>query len=84
MGHGIRDALMNLLTPFKAAFELGGARGVMMAYSEFDDIPSAVNPYFYNALNEWGYDGFVISDDGGKYRIEGTISLGSDMIRSRG
>lgn len=56
MGHGNRQVMENLLIPFKAVFELGGARGVMMAYSEFDDVPSSVNPIFYDALAEWGYD----------------------------
>lgn len=35
------------------------------AYSAFDDVPSHVNPIFYDALAEWGYDGFVIADDTG-------------------
>ena len=38
----------------------------MMAYSEFDDVPSSVNPIFYDALADWDYDGFVIADDTGK------------------
>ena len=65
MGHGDREVVQKLLTPFKAVFDLGGARGVMMAYSEFDDVPSHVNPIFYDALAEWGYDGFIIADDTG-------------------
>lgn len=30
MGHGNRQVLQDLLTPFKAVVDLGGARGVMM------------------------------------------------------
>ena len=30
MGHGLREVMMEMLVPFKAAFELGGSRGVMM------------------------------------------------------
>lgn len=66
MGHGNREVVSNLLVPFKAVFDLGGARGVMMAYSELDGIPSSVNPVLYDALADWGYDGFVIADDGGE------------------
>lgn len=66
MGHGSREVLENLLVPFKAVFELGGARGVMMAYSELDDIPCGVNPLLYDALHDWDYDGFVIADDTGE------------------
>lgn len=65
MGHGSRQVLENLLVPFKAAVDLGGARGVMMAYSELDDVPSHVNPLLYDALSDWGYNGFVIADDTG-------------------
>ncbi|KAI0542187.1 glycoside hydrolase family 3 protein [Xylaria digitata] len=65
MGHGNRQVLQDLLTPFKAAIQLGGARGVMMAYNEFDDIPAHVHPLFYKALDDWGFDGFVIADDTG-------------------
>ncbi|KAI0096245.1 glycoside hydrolase family 3 protein [Nemania sp. FL0031] len=65
MGHGNRQVLQDLLTPFKAAIQLGGARGVMMAYNEFDDVPAHVHPLFYKALDDWGFDGFVIADDTG-------------------
>lgn len=30
VGHGDREVVQKLLVPFKAAFELGGARGVMV------------------------------------------------------
>ncbi|KAI0455600.1 glycoside hydrolase family 3 protein [Xylaria acuta] len=65
VGHGNRQVLQDLLTPFKTAIQLGGARGVMMAYNEFDDVPAHVNPLFYKALHDWGFDGFVIADDTG-------------------
>ncbi|KAI1435513.1 glycoside hydrolase family 3 protein [Xylaria sp. CBS 124048] len=65
MGRGNRQVLQDLLTPFKASIQLGGARGVLMAYNEFDDVPASVNPVFYNALKEWGFEGFVIADDTG-------------------
>ncbi|EON97153.1 putative glycoside hydrolase family 3 protein [Phaeoacremonium minimum UCRPA7] len=63
MGHGNRQILQDLLTPFKAAVQLGGVRGVMMAYNELDDIPASVQPMLYDALEEWGYDGFIMADD---------------------
>ncbi|KAF8917429.1 glycoside hydrolase family 3 protein [Mucidula mucida] len=65
MGHGTRQVLMEMLTPFKAVYELGGARGVMMAYSELDEVPAHVHPLLYDALEEWGYDGFITADDTG-------------------
>ena len=66
MSHGNREVLDKLLVPFKAVVDLGGARGVLMAYSELDDVPSSVNPLLYDALDDWDYDGFVIADDTGK------------------
>ena len=65
MGHGNRQVLDTLLVPFKAAVDLAGVRGVMMAYNELDDVPASVNPMLYDALKDWGYDGFVTADDTG-------------------
>lgn len=70
MGHGNREVLQTLLTPFKAAIELGGVGGVMMAYSEVDDVPSHVSPMLYDALDDWGYEGFIIADDTGMSELE--------------
>ncbi|KAJ5706573.1 beta-glucosidase [Penicillium malachiteum] len=65
MGYGTREVLQEMLMPFKAAVDLGGVRGVMMAYSEFDDVPSSLNPLLYQALEDWGYDGLITADDAG-------------------
>ncbi|KAI1099634.1 glycoside hydrolase family 3 protein [Jackrogersella minutella] len=70
MGHGNRQVMQDLLTPFKAAIQLGGARGVLMAYSEFDDIPSHIHPMLYQALDDWGFDGFTIADDTGMVELQ--------------
>ncbi|SMY19547.1 unnamed protein product [Zymoseptoria tritici ST99CH_1A5] len=70
MGYGNREVRENLLVPFKAAIDLGGVRGVMMSYNEIDDVPSAVNPMLYDALADWGYDGFIIADDKGMSELE--------------
>lgn len=84
MGHGNRQVFQDLLTPFKAAVQQGGVRGVMMAYNEFDDIPAHVNPKLYNALDEMGFDGFVIADDTGMnelYTIHQVADSPADSIR---
>lgn len=62
---GTRQVMQNMLRPFKAVIDLGGAKGVMMAYSELDGIPSHINPALYKALDDWGFNGFVIADDTG-------------------
>lgn len=84
MGHGNRQVFQDLLTPFKAAVQLGGVRGVMMAYNEFDDIPAHVNPKLYEALDDMGFDGFVIADDTGMselYSIHRVADSPADAIR---
>ncbi|KAF3766486.1 family 3 glycoside hydrolase [Cryphonectria parasitica EP155] len=83
MGHGNRQVFQDLLTPFKAVVQLGGVRGVMMSYNEFDDIPSHVNPKLYRALQDWGFDGFVIADDTGMnelYSVHQVASSPADAI----
>ncbi|KAF2651489.1 glycoside hydrolase family 3 protein [Lophiostoma macrostomum CBS 122681] len=70
MGHGNREVLEEHLVPFRAAYELGGVRGVMMAYHELDDTPSHVSPMLYGQLEEWGFDGFITADDTGMKQLE--------------
>ncbi|RFU81651.1 glycoside hydrolase family 3 [Trichoderma arundinaceum] len=62
-GHGTRQIMEDLLIPFKANYELGGARGVMMAYHEIDGVPAAVHPLLYQTLEDWNFDGFTLADD---------------------
>lgn len=84
MGHGNRQVFQDLIAPFKAAIDLGGVRGVMMAYNEFDDIPAHVNPKLYKLLEDWGFDGFVIADDTGineLYTVHQVADSPADAIR---
>lgn len=84
MGRGSRQVLQDLLTPFRAVAQLGGARGVMMAYNELDDVPASVNPRLYEALADWGFDGFVIADDTGMselFSIHRVADSPADAIR---
>jgi beta-glucosidase-like glycosyl hydrolase len=67
---GTRQVMQDMLCPFKAVIDLGGARGVMMAYSEIDGTPSHVHPMLYKALEGWGFDGFVTADDSGMVMLE--------------
>lgn len=84
MGHGNRQVFQDLIAPFKAAIDLGGVRGVMMAYNEFDDVPAHVNPKLYKTLEDWGFDGFVIADDTGineLYTVHQVADSPADAIR---
>ncbi len=33
------------------------------AYHELDEVPAVVSPLLYDALRDWGFDGFTIADD---------------------
>ncbi|KAJ7135673.1 glycoside hydrolase family 3 protein [Mycena epipterygia] len=83
MGRGLREVMQEMLVPFKAAIDLGGARGVMMSYNELDEIPASVHPVLYGALAEWGFDGFTTADDIGMaqlWSIHGVASSPADAI----
>ncbi|CAI7595353.1 unnamed protein product [Penicillium manginii] len=79
MGYGTRQVLQEMLVPFKAAVQLGGVKGVMMAYNEFDDVPSSVNPILYEALADWGYDGYITADDTGLSELLNTHLVTSSV-----
>ncbi|KAJ7466808.1 glycoside hydrolase family 3 protein [Mycena galericulata] len=83
MGRGLREVMQEMLVPFKAAIDLGGARGVMMSYNELDEIPAVVHPVLYGALADWGFDGFTTADDTGMAQlasVHGVASSPADAI----
>ena len=84
MGYGTREIMADLLMPFKAAIDLGGAGGVMMAYNELDDVPAPVSPILYDALEEWGFDGFVMADDTGMQWLEKFHKVAADATDAIG
>ena len=54
------------LPPFKACFD-AGAKSVMAAYNAWDGVPCTANPRLLTGIlrEEWGFDGFVVSDYSG-------------------
>jgi beta-glucosidase len=69
---GEREAREVLFT-FEKAIKEGHARGVMAAYHDIDGIPCVSNPWLLKRLlrDEWGFNGFVLSDLGAIARQEG-------------
>jgi beta-glucosidase len=63
---GEREARSAHLYVFEKAIKEAHAHSVMAAYHEIDGVPAAGNKWLLtNVLrNEWGFDGFVISDLG--------------------
>ncbi len=60
---GERDLRENFLPPFQAAVD-AGALSVMTSYNAIDGVPSTSNPWLLRDVlrDEWGFDGFVVSD----------------------
>ncbi|MBR6702197.1 MAG: glycoside hydrolase family 3 protein, partial [Clostridia bacterium] len=52
-----------ILPPFKACFD-AGAKSVMAAYNGWEGVPCGANKRLLTGIlrDEWGFDGFVVSD----------------------
>ena len=66
---GARELRESFLPPFKKAID-AGALSVMTSYNSLDGIPSTASKALLTELlrNEWGFNGFVVSD---LYSIDG-------------
>jgi beta-glucosidase len=55
------------LYPFEMAIKRAHAQSVMASYNEWDGVPNHVNRKLLTDIlrNEWGFDGYVMSDGGG-------------------
>ena len=55
------------LKPFEKCFREGGALSVMAAYNSWEGIPCSCNERMLQDIlrDEWGFEGFVVSDYGG-------------------
>lgn len=51
---------------YKAAFQEGQSKCVMMAYNTLNGIPCPTHDWLMNDIikGEWGFDGFIVSDGG--------------------
>ncbi|WP_163325391.1 glycoside hydrolase family 3 N-terminal domain-containing protein [Draconibacterium mangrovi] len=63
---GEREARSTFLYPFEKAVKEGKAKGIMAAYHELDGVPCVFNDWLMKDVlrDEWGFDGFVLSDLG--------------------
>ena len=55
------------LKPFEKCFKEGGALSVMAAYNSWEGVPCSGNERLLTEIlrEEWGFEGFVVSDYGG-------------------
>ena len=68
---GERELRSVMLKSFEPAIREGKAMGVMAAYHEIDGIPIAADPFLLKKIlrQEWGFQGFVLSDLGAIQRL---------------
>jgi beta-glucosidase len=68
---GERELRMVMLRGFEPAFREGHAMGAMAAYHEIDGIPITADPFLLKKVlrDEWGFQGFVLSDLGAIRRL---------------
>ncbi len=68
---GPRELRMVMLKSFEPAIREGGAMGVMAAYHEIDGVPITADPFLLKTIlrEEWGFQGFVLSDLGAIRRL---------------
>ncbi len=69
------------LRPFEAAVVEGGAWGVMSAYNKLRGEHCADNGWLLTDVlrDEWGFDGFVVSDWFGSHHTVGSALAGLDL-----
>jgi beta-glucosidase len=67
LSFGDREFRTNHLYPFEMAVKVAHAHSLMASYNEWDGVPNHVNHKLLTEIlrNEWGFDGYVMSDGGG-------------------
>ena len=71
---GEREVRSIMLKSFEPAIREGHALGIMAAYHDIDGVPCTANPWLLNTVlrDEWGFQGFVLSDLGAIRRLYDT------------
>src|ERR1039457_1878764 len=70
----------NFLVPFQAAIQEAHAGSVMASYNEIDGVPSHMNHWLLDRVlrQEWGFNGYIISDDFGIQMMVSTHHVASN------
>ena len=71
---GEREVRSVMLKTFEPSIRTGHAMGVMAAYNDIDGVPCTANPWLLQKVlrDEWGFQGFVLSDLGAIRRLYDT------------
>ncbi len=79
--HISERALREIYFPgFKACSD-AGCKSIMSAYNKINGVASAQNEYLLTKVlrEEWGFQGFVVSDWGASYDMVDAIAAGNDL-----
>jgi beta-glucosidase len=70
----------NFLVPFMVAVEEAHVGSVMASYNEIDGVPSSINRWLLQRIlrQEWGFNGYVTSDDNGLQMLVTTHHVAHD------
>ncbi|XP_065184940.1 uncharacterized protein LOC135815553 [Sycon ciliatum] len=71
---GEQDLVEYYWVPFRSCVERAHAKSIMCSYNAVNGVPSCANSLFQNEIvrEEWGFDGFFVSDCGAISNIGGT------------
>ena len=71
---GEREVRSIMLKSFEPVVREGKVMGIMAAYHDIDGVPCTGNPWLLNGVlrDEWGFQGFVLSDLGAIRRLYDT------------
>jgi beta-glucosidase len=74
----------NFLIPFQAAVQEAHVGSVMASYNEIDGVPSHANHWLLDKVlrQEWGFKGYVSSDDNGLQMLMQTHHVAHDMAEA--
>jgi beta-glucosidase len=80
------DARESDLLAFEIALEKGDPGAIMCAYNRYKNVYACENPYLLTDVlrNDWGYQGFVLSDWGAVHSTKQAVMAGLDQESSNG
>lgn len=81
---GEREVRSIMLKSFEPAVRTGKVMGIMAAYHDLDGVPCTANPWLLNQVlrEEWGFQGFVLSDLGAIRRLYDTHHVASSSTNA--
>ena len=79
-----RELRETFLVPFEAAVKEAHVGSAMASYNEIDGIPAHINHWLLDRVlrQEWGFNGYVMSDGGGLQMLVETHHVAADFAEA--